>query len=771
MLHDLGMIEALNIKVLKKRTVVLIEQLLNDITNEPENGEELINEVKKQVLEGLENQIQSIKSKPEQLLKAANFRDREMILKVEELVSRLDVNSVIEDLEDDLDTRKEKIDREEIGEYAVFWKRNQKLFSNLYSAWTVTMGLNIELIFLKENVATDIRISIFGMFKRLSLHLEELFIDTIGGIEKQARKFDDQELLAHNPTDFLAKIQEELRDNIRHLPETLELIKEDSILNFEDSQEGEVEQRTIDLQKIADYYIDLDFIEPLSRRIEHTYHQITSRFEDMGNRISFINDIADSTQDGKQKQIKDLKAKMLLDLKDLNQVIDRTEIEFVEMLEKQFSELTQKLSISELQNTSTGLNRFVHIKNSYQGLFEKVSALKNKTVNWVASSVFELKRKQHQLKIAEFNDRHKTLVNKRKMFRSFVDKNSINTDVYAKLPTYYRHLFTGSQVFNKQLVISRELELNQAVSALAIGDTGAVLVISEPQGGKLHFIETLIQKTQPPKVFRISPPKQGIDENTNLLDVFRKTTGIDGNFFKIMDSLPEGTTFVFGKLELWWLRKNNGDKHIDKLVWLIERYGSKHNFILTINNFAYDLIRQVTNLDAILSATIILPPVNSNELAQLMYERHKLAGVKILFANKPDKEPSKRELIKHFEKYCNAAKGNVGATFLSWLGSIEKYEEDTVTVRPYVSNQLPASLPVAWSVLLTHLVLHDRLHLSNILTIFYLQDKASVIGVIKELKYTKLINEVSKNTFAIEASVSKLIIERLKKQNYLKRFE
>jgi solute carrier family 12 sodium/potassium/chloride transporter 2 len=773
MLHDLGMIEALNIKVLKDRTVVVIEQLLTDITREPENRTKLINEAKKYVLEGIDSQIEQIKSKPEQLLRTTNKRDREMILLGADLVKSLDVNSIVEDLEDDLDSSKEGADRKEIEEYTVFWKRNQKLFSNLFIAWTVTTGLHVELVFLKDNVATDMRVGIFGMFRRLSKHLNQLFVETdaVDASEKRLHNFDENELLAHNPSDFLAKIQEELRDNIRHLPETVELIQEDSILNFEDFQQSEVEQITVELQKIADYFIELDFIEPLNRRIDHTYHVITSRFEEMGSRVSFINDIAENPSPENQEQVRLLKEKLLIDLDELNHVINTTEIEFISMLDKQFAELTQKLSVSELQSTSASLSRFIHIKHSYQSIFQRAIAFKNTASNWFSSSVFELRRKQHQLRMAEFKDRNKTLVNKRRTFRNFVELNQIDEKVNAKLPTYYKHLFSGKQVFNKQLSINRDLELDQAFSSLGEGDTGAVLVISEPLGGKSHFVESLLQRIKPPKIYRIAPPKYGIDATSNLLETFQKATKIEGNYFKIMNSLPEGTTFVFSKLELWWLRKNGGGKHIDQLVWLIERYGAQHNFVLTMNNFAYDLVRQVTKLDSILSATIILPPVNSNELAELMYERHQLAGVQISWASKEDKILTKRELIKHFEKFCQAANGNIGVALISWLGSIEKFENETVVVRPFKSIKLPARLPGPWSVLLTHLVLHDRLHLNNIIDIFHLQDKTTVNGVIKELKYTKFIMEVSKNTFAVEPCVSKSIIEELKNLNYLKKFE
>ncbi|MGB0806482.1 MAG: amino acid permease [Salibacteraceae bacterium] len=773
MLHDIGMIEALNVKVLKDRTVVVLEQLLNDVTTEPENRTKLINDAKKQVLGGIETQIEKIKEKPNQLLLAANHRDREMILKVVELVKRIDVNWIIEDLEDDIDTSLEARNRKDIENYSVFWRRNQDLFSNLFNAWIVTTGLHVELVFLKENVMADIRVGIFGMFRRLSKHLNELFEknNLVDETESRIGAFDENELFAHNPSEFLTKIQEELRDKISHLPETLELIQEDSILNFEDFQEEDVEQMTVDLQKIADYFIEMDFIEPLNRRIEHTYHQITARFEEMGNRVSFINDISENDSEETKQQITDLRTKLFSDLVELNGVIDRAENDFVTMVEKQFTELTQKLSVSELQTTSQGLSRFVHIKHGYQGLYHNILNFKNTATKWFNSSLFEIRRKQHQLRMAEFTDRNKTLVNKRKTFRNFVENNMVNESVQKSLPSYYRHLFSGKQVFNKQLAVNRDFEIEQAVSALKGGDTGAVLIISEPLGGKSHFTETLLQSIHSPKVYRITSPKYGIDASTNLLNAFQQSTGIDGNFFAIMNGCPAGSTFVLNKLELWWLRKNGGGKHIDQLTWLVERYGMQHNFVLTMNNFAYDLIRQVTNIDSILSSTIILPPVNSMELANLMIERHHLADTEVLFNKTKSKKPTQRELLKHFEKFGTAAKGNIGVAMMKWLASIQKYEGETVYVNPIMNSDFPGSLPVQWAVLLTHLVLHERLHLNNILDIFHLQDKSTVNAVIKELKYTKLIVEVAKNTFAVERTVVKSVIEALKKQNYLKKFE
>tara|TARA_R110002050_G_scaffold109799_1_gene221445 strand:+ start:192394 stop:197469 length:5076 start_codon:yes stop_codon:yes gene_type:complete len=772
MLHELGMIEALNTKALREGTVIEIERLLESIMQEPEKRTVFINEAKKKVLAGLDHQISTIKQKPEQLLSAANFRDRELIEKIAELTARIDANWIIEELEDDLDTNKANKLRNEISGYAQFWNRNHTLFSDLFRAWVTTTGLHIELVLLKEKVSRDIRVGVFGMFKRVSKQLETLIIDTNGETDvTRASLFDENELLSHNPTEFLNQIQEELRDNIGTLPETVDLIQEDSILNFEDFQEDEVNHVVIDLQKIADYYIELDFIEPLNRRVSHSYQVITGKIEDMGARISYVSELAESKSEDAKVQIEELKERLSEDIIGLNLIIEQTEIEFESMLDKQFIELTDKLSVSELLSTRTSLNRFIHIKQGYKGFNEKVLEVRKVASKWISNSVFELRKKQHQLRMAEFNDRNKTLVNKRKLFRNFVESSKANSEVLLNLPAYYRHLFSGKQVFNNQMSINRDFEMKQALAVMDGDETGAVLVISEALAGKSHFAESLLKNCNSPKVVRIVPPSQGISTNSSLLSAFQKATELEGSLFNIMSSLPAGTVFSFNKLELWWLRTPTGGRFIDQLVWLIERYGNKHRFVLTMNLFAYDLVRQITEIDTVISATIILPPANGRELAGLMLERHHLSGVKVKFNSKPDKLPSKREVSNLFEKYANGANGNIGVAMMRWLASIEKYEGETVFVSEYKESSFPGLLPISWATMLTHLVLHEKLHLNNMVEIFHLQEKSTINSVVKELVYTKMIVEGAKNTFSIEPSVLKAVVEQLKEQNFLKKFE
>ena len=84
-----------------------------------------------------------------------------MILKIADLVERIDVNWIIEDLEDDLNLGLAGQLRNEVLGYADFWERNKLLFGNLYGAWVITTGLHVELVFLKEKVSRDIRLEVF----------------------------------------------------------------------------------------------------------------------------------------------------------------------------------------------------------------------------------------------------------------------------------------------------------------------------------------------------------------------------------------------------------------------------------------------------------------------------------------------------------------------------------------------------------------------------------------------------------------------------------
>ena len=213
------------------------------------------------------------------------------------------------------------------------------------------------------------------------------------------------------------------------------------MLNFKDFQDEEVEHVTVDLQKIADYYIELDFIEPLNRSITRSYNNITNKFEDIGTLISYLSDLAEPNGEEQQKQHDELTAKLKEDFIELNQVIATTEIEFSKMLDKQFSELTAKLSVSELLTSNTNLSRFIHIKQGYKGVFDKLNVFKGKVENMVSNSVFELRRKQYQLKMAEFSEKNKSLQNKRNLFKNYVERHSLKPEINHQLPSYYKHLF------------------------------------------------------------------------------------------------------------------------------------------------------------------------------------------------------------------------------------------------------------------------------------------------------------------------------------------
>ncbi len=771
LLHDIGMIEAYNLKALRERTVVVIEHMLDEVLNHPEKRTVIVNSTKKKVSEGLLEQITYMGNKPDQILALANQRDRKMVLKMVELSEKLNVNSIIEDLEEDFSVRKSDKLRNEISDYPIFWERNQNLFANLFKTGMISAGLHVEFVYLKEKVGHDVRANMFGLFKRISKHYNGLITpDKLIDIDQYSH-FEESELLNYNPSEFLSRVHEELRFDIRSLPDSVDILNENSILNFNDFQESEVELITIDLQKIADYYIELDFIEPVNRKITRIYNEVSSKFEDIGNRISYIIELKESQQDEADIQVDQLTNKLLVDINGLKESISKIENDFNSFIDQQFIDVSSKLSISELLTSSSSQNRFVHIKSGYKGFSEKWLNLNKRIQNWVANSAVELRKKRYQLRVAEFKEQNKTLVNKRAQFRDFVIQNSLSDSVLGTLPTYYRHLFSGKQVFSNQLAINRFSEMNQALETINSGVSGGLLVVGEPLAGKSHFVETLIQTINPPRIVRISSPINGVNKKTTLLGAFREATGIEGSYFNIMNQLQEGTVFTFYKLERWWIRKSGGERFIDELVGIIEKYGRQHKFVMAMNIFAYDLVRQVSKLDSILSSTILLPPANAHEMAEIMFDRHKIAGVRIQFSERKDLEISKRDVLSRFDKIAQGAKGNIGVTMLRWLSSIEFFEDNVVVVKQINDKGMPSDLSKKWAIILLHLVLHDRLNLDNLVSIFSVQDKELISSVIKELHDAELISQISKNTYSVNPYMVKWVIENLVEQNYLRSFE
>ncbi len=223
------------------------------------------------------------------------------------------------------------------------------------------------------------------------------------------------------------------------------------------------------------------------------------------------------------------------------------------------------------------------------------------------------------------------------------------------------------------------------------------------------------------------------------------------------------TILIFDDLESWWVKAPNGSSAINYLAKLIEKFGSKHYFILSSNIFSYDIIRKSTDIETQLLANIIVPPMSPKEMKEVLMNRHKTGGAVVWYDNQPLKESKKLDLL--FNDIYNKSKGNIGVALAIWISSLRRDEAGNLLIHKSNPIQFPKISNPSWKALLYQFVIHNSLTIDKIRKIY--GDSKSVYTTLKELEKAELIYKKSNTVYTITGTARYFIEEWLKELKIL----
>ena len=229
----------------------------------------------------------------------------------------------------------------------------------------------------------------------------------------------------------------------------------------------------------------------------------------------------------------------------------------------------------------------------------------------------------------------------------FVQALDYNEGVENELSFYYKKLFTGSHLGHlNPLYKNKELTAAyNAVGRIDSGVSGALMIIGESLSGKTFFIENISNSLiTGEKVFVNPPVKQSFDAS-DIRRALQNSFGKKGSAESILNHINPKTILIFDDLENWWVKAPKGNKAINYLAELIEKFGNKHYFLLSCNIFSFDIIRQVSHLEKQLLATIIVPPASKSELKEILWNRHRTAGAELWYNNQVFNNTKKNRLL------------------------------------------------------------------------------------------------------------------------------
>ncbi len=352
--------------------------------------------------------------------------------------------------------------------------------------------------------------------------------------------------------------------------------------------------------------------------------------------------------------------------------------------------------------------------------------------------------------------------------------DDINPDekVFDAIPAYYKNLFSGRSSISEDFWIERPVEqslFTKAWKHYLSGYHGSVMVIGERNSGKTAFCRYATKKNCVGKqVYHIFPPGNGTISLKEFELTLSNVANLGGSVNEIFEKLPYQSIIVLNDLELWWESSENGLNVIKEILNLTKNYGSKCFFIMNMNQFAYQRMRELVSIDDYFISTIVCQPFDSEELKDLILIRHRSGGLKVAFGKIPEEKISEIRMAGIFNRYFNYSAGNPGLALFVWLASVVRFGGEKLVMK---SPQKPGlnvlqNLNSTWKVILAQLLLHKRMDTGKLERVLQIE-LSEIEKNMNALQMAGLVTEKTTGVYIVNPVLDKFLGDYLHENGFL----
>lgn len=311
-----------------------------------------------------------------------------------------------------------------------------------------------------------------------------------------------------------------------------------------------------------------------------------------------------------------------------------------------------------------------------------------------------------------------------------VEQQRPNRKVMAKIPAFYRTLFSSKSLINEDFLVPMTDEMNifqNAVKRHREGLGGALMVTGSNGSGKSTLIRFAIRRFfKKDRVFTIKPPagEGGLENWGHALQ--QSLGGTHGND-EIFDVLPFDSVVIIDDLELWWERSSKGYLVIHDLLRLINQFGRKVMFVLGCNEHAYKHIGKIIPFHHHLIAAIECRPFDTKKIQELIMLRHKSSGFSFSYKNASDQGILPIRMAGLFHSLFNYSHGIPRVAMNGWLNSISHGREQTIYLtKPEIPDtDIFRQLDRDWLVIIALFAQHKLMSKASLGRVMHLETEAA----------------------------------------------
>ncbi len=700
--------------------------------------------------------------------------DREICNKLVSQIPQQDFNGQLSAQNRTLSRKKTRLVRKAIEQYASDWERNQNLLHKrleagvlLASTGTGLKGHSYELIeSIKKGFLRKLKANLTSIEKALQKIQSYLFEKAFDKLPSARIQFDEEDFT--DTEQLFIKLEEVVAELSSRLPEDIELMNASSFNSFNENQQDEIGVDGLALDKISDYLMEINFVDPIRKKIivySNDMHLLNGNVSSLADLINYG---IESAKTG--TNLDDLKTVINESENKLKEAINGADILFQTFRSEVFERIEATESAMDIRNITEEagfLAQYVRKESRRKG----ISKWLQKATKQVQGNVDKLEefvsRRKMEVERVNFERHHVKNQSEASILRNFAEEIDLSSEIDAELPFYYKQLFSGKHLNPGKKINNRQRELEEATKALKHlrnGVSGGIMVTGESLSGKSFFSEHIAYQLIGGEVYHVRPSIGGSTDVGDIRKSFRSATGLKGSVSGMMRTMPKGSIFIINDIELWWQKTNGGALVIEALAKLIVDFGDRHYFIMNCNLSTYSILFQATGLKRCLVSTIILSPLSQEELRTVIWSRHKTGGLMLSYSGMHEEQLNEKVLNRLFSRIHNISNGHPGFALRLWLSSITAYHEGRIKLVTPSYIEFPDIESTDWKSMLLQFFLHQSLSRTRLTEIYEGESEEWIDGIIAELKQSGIISMPVKDVFVLK-KVVKPFLENWLKEN------
>ena len=486
----------------------------------------------------------------------------------------------------------------------------------------------------------------------------------------------------------------EIKDLLEEVPEKIAIGGEQFAGQLEGVDFAEPDPIAVYLRKVLSFYIGKELIDPSRKMLIETDQRLLKTLAAIKDLIRLMNFSlsddegvdANTSHDQKAEQrsylIRNYHQKLHDEQVWVSQNLEKLEESYISFLRAAFEPLSSviigqsdvdvaKRSKREERWFQTGdiYKRWENFQRLIQQQIVRLLYTRSEGMNWF----------RHLERLAS----SKPLSHKDSL--DFIDAISPSPDVIRELPFYYCSLFSGQAGIGDDFWVGMKdqiREADQAIRRFRQGHTGALVVTGVRSSGKSSLSKMMARKHfSSENIHHVRAP-QGCTASLSLFTsrLLESLNASNRSIDDVFKALPTGKVIIIQDLALWWERKPGGHAVIECIQSLIDHYGNKCLFIITVNSHALALIDHWSRIKSYALATITCEPFGARELKEMILLRHHAGGLKLQIRNKPEDDMTELDYARLFNAFFDHSFGNPGTAILLWMASIRKVSGKTIFV-------------------------------------------------------------------------------------------